>query len=413
MSSSVNGLVNGRVGGSVQLRYVARAGLLPELSRQTYDSLWKAVREAVLNAVDASATRVDLDLSGVAQRRELVVSDDGVGMSMNEFCDQFMALGGSSKFGERDRFGRIGIGSLALLQYGDSAVVETKRSGSSTYTRAYVHHSWDLDKSDRRASLLDLPAGEAVEEDYGGNPDDHFTRVRILDVNDEVMTVGLDPNAFYALIERLRRALPLPLSDGPLLSALAKSASDLVEILERHCREWSAPVFVHSVWEREVALTRRSFGDDPSGGESWTGPPMPILKTLRVAGDSPRRRVTVAGYLLNQRHATARWMGITARMQNVAVEEHTFFDVTSDPGFRKYISGEVWILGDVDRERLINIDRASFNRECRDYEVVQRLRAPVYASNRRSRRAPDGSAQLRVGRRLLRLRQRRARRASH
>ena len=60
-------------------------------------------------------------------------------------------------------------------------------------------------------------------------------------------------------------------------------------------------------------------------------------------------------------------------MQNVAVEEHTFFDVTSDPGFRKYISGEVWLLGEVDRERLINIDRSSFNRECVDYQAVQRV----------------------------------------
>ena len=38
------------LGGRVALRYVARAGLLPELSRQTYDSFPKALREAVLNS---------------------------------------------------------------------------------------------------------------------------------------------------------------------------------------------------------------------------------------------------------------------------------------------------------------------------------------------------------------------------
>jgi hypothetical protein len=53
------------------------------------------------------------------------------------------------------------------------------------------------------------------------------------------------------------------------------------------------------------------------------------------------------------------------------VEQNTFFDVIADPGFRKYISGEIYLLGDVDRERLINIDRASFNRECQDYLVAQ------------------------------------------
>src|SRR5207245_2468231 len=86
-----------------------------------------------------------------------------------------------------------------------------------------------------------------------------------------------------------------------------------------------------------------------------------------------RRQIVAAGFLLNQKRANPSWSGLTARVQNVAVEEHTFFDVTSDPGFRKYITGELWLLGDVDRERLINIDRSSFNRECSDYRAVQRF----------------------------------------
>jgi hypothetical protein len=94
---------------------------------------------------------------------------------------------------------------------------------------------------------------------------------------------------------------------------------------------------------------------------------VPILPALR--------EIAIAGFLLNQKRARAEWTGLTARVQNVAVEEHSFFDVTSDPGFRKYISGEVWLLGDIDRERLINIDRPSFNRECPDYQAIQRVMA--------------------------------------
>ena len=112
----------------------------------------------------------------------------------------------------------------------------------------------------------------------------------------------------------------------------------------------------------------------PGGGvEDWSGPPVPILKQLSVNDDAGRRKIMIAGYLLNQKRAQANWAGLTARVQNVAVEQHTFFDVTADPGFRKYITGEVWILGDIDRERLINIDRSSFNRECPDYHAVQRF----------------------------------------
>ena len=364
-----------QVGGTVELRYVARAGLLPELSRQTYDSLWKAVREAVLNAVDAGATAIELDLSRVASDRELVVADDGSGMTTREFCEQFMSVGGSSKFGEADRFGRIGIGSLALLQYGCSAIVETKRAGSPVVTSAQINHAWDLGRRERREQLDDLVAGSAEEFVYDGDVADHFTRVRILGVNHEVASAGSDINAFYALLERLRRVLPLPWADGPLISTLRDRAPALVDVLEAHVAAWSAPVIVHSRWERNVVLTRRVFGDDRAGVEAWSGPPVPVLKTLRVPGDSPRRKITLAGYLLNQRRASPAWMGLTARVQNVAVEEHSFFDVTADPGFRKYIHGEVWLLGDIDRERLINIDRASFSRECVDYQVTQRFLA--------------------------------------
>ena len=144
-------------------------------------------------------------------------------------------------------------------------------------------------------------------------------------------------------------------------------------MLREHIDVWSAPVYVHSVWERDIELTWRTFGDDGADVEDWNGPPVPLLKKLRVPGDNPRREITIAGFLLSQKRAQADWSGLTARVQNVAVEEHTFFDVTSDPGFRKYISGEVWLLGEVDRERLINIDRSSFNRECADYQAVQRV----------------------------------------
>ena len=100
--------------------------------------------------------------------------------------------------------------------------------------------------------------------------------------------------------------------------------------------------------------------------------PRPILKDIRIDDGNGIRNSTLAGYLLSQVRPSIEWSGLTARVQNVAVEERTFFDLESDPGFRKYICGEVWLLGDFDRARLINIDRASFNRESADYEAIAR-----------------------------------------
>lgn len=361
------------IGGQVALRYVARAGLLPELSRQTYDSFAKALREAVLNSSDAAATRIDVDLSRIGSDAVLSVEDDGHGMTIKDFTEQFMSLGGSSKFGDGERFGRIGIGSLALLQYADAAIIETKVAGESVATRARIQHPWALGRDERRGHLAELAAGFAELYDYEGAASDHFTRIRLEGVKPEGQSIGHDPGAFYKLVDDLRRLLPLPWNDGRLARALEATSPHMVEALKAHIGDWSTPVHIHSSWERDIMLVRRAFGEDQAGVEDWSGPPTAILKTISVNDGNSRRRITVAGYLLNQKRAQANWAGLTARVQNVAVEQHTFFDVTADPGFRKYITGEVWILGDVDRERLINIDRSSFNRESADYHAVQRF----------------------------------------
>src|SRR3954454_12044236 len=100
--------------GPVALRYAPRAGLLPELSRQTYDAFYKALREAILNGLDAEASRVEVDFSEAISGSRLTVHDNGCGMSLEDFRASFLALGGSDKYARADRFGRIGIGSLAL-----------------------------------------------------------------------------------------------------------------------------------------------------------------------------------------------------------------------------------------------------------------------------------------------------------
>ena len=92
-------------------------------------------------------------------------------------------------------------------------------------------------------------------------------------------------------------------------------------------------------WSEKLLLRRRSFGDGGTSAERPNGAPRPLFKRFRVAGDAGKREITVAGYLASQRHPAASWSGLTARVQSVAVELNTFFGLTSDPGFRKYITG--------------------------------------------------------------------------
>ena len=359
--------------GLLTLHYTARAGLLSELSRQTYDSLYKAIREAILNGIDAGASAIRIDLGLDPAEDEMVIADDGEGMDLDGLRRSFMSLGGSAKYNDAAKFGRIGIGSLALLNYAREGIIETRRSADAEVVEAHLFHPQALDRAQRSQRLEDFAAGQVVTRPYAGNRDDHFTRIRLVGLAPEVKSVVREPSEFYSLVDQLRRVLPLPLGDSRLVDSLEMEDSELVGLLRAHADQWSVPITVSSPIHEDLALRKRTFGDDCS--EEWAGRIQPLRRKLRIVRPGERRELVVAGFLVNQRRASPVWSGLTARVQNVAVEERTFFDVETDPGFRKYITGEVFLLGDVDVDHLININRTSFNRESRDYQTTQRFAA--------------------------------------
>jgi hypothetical protein len=384
----------------VPLRYVARAGLLPELTRQTYDSLYKALREVILNSVDAGASRVVVDLSAVETEGSLEITDDGSGMTLEELQQSFMSLGGSQKFSKSDKFGRIGIGSLALMHYAQSVEIETTRAGSRSVTRAVISHPWALDQTQRAQDLGDFRAGEAWQEQRGAAASDHYTTIRLQGVDDVLIGECADVSAFYKLIERLRRILPLRWEESALSRQLEDTAPDLVTLIRDHAAEFCAQVVVRSRWSGDEPLDKRIYGDGGAQEEEWNGTPRAILRDVVIDDASGSRTIRIAGYLLSQVRPSIDWSGMTARVQNVAVEERSFFDLESDPGFRKYITGEVWLLGEVDRARLINIDRASFNRESNDYRAIARaMQAELVKFKAEAVQAPQ-RAKVAIKRRL-------------
>jgi len=335
--------------------------------------LYKALREAILNSIDAGATSVTVDLSSVERSRVVEITDDGSGMSLAELQESFMSLGGSVKFATTNMFGRIGIGSLALMHYAEAVHIETKEAGSKLATKAIISHPWSLDQEQRTIDLSDLFAGEAWQEPSERSKPDHYTTIRLIGVDDVLLRECGDVRSYYRLVEQLRRVLPLAWPSTSLHDQLRKASPDLVGVLQEHTTSCCARVTVQSKWSNDDVLTKRVFGDGGIQEEEWEGPPKPILTSALIATESGSRRVQVAGYLLSQVRPSVEWAGLTARVQNVAVEEHTFFDLESDPGFRKYITGEVWFLGELDRSRLVNIDRASFSRESADYRGIARV----------------------------------------
>jgi hypothetical protein len=384
----------------VPLRYVARAGLLPELTRQTYDSLYKALREVILNSLDAGASRVVVDLSEVETEGLLEIADDGVGMTLTDLQQSFMSLGGSQKFGRSDKFGRIGIGSLALMHYAQRVEIETTRAGSTSLTKAVISHPWALDQIERSQDLDDFRAGDAWDEPKAVAATDHYTAIRLRGVDEVLLGECANVSAHYALIDRLRRILPLRWEESALSQQIQDVSPELVALIREHTEAFCADVVVRSRWGGDERLHKRIFGDGGSQEEQWNGTPRPIIKDVVVEDAAGSRVIRMAGYLLSQVRPSVDWSGMTVRVQNVAVEERSFFDLESDPGFRKYITGEVWLLGQVDRARLINIDRASFNRESNDYRAIARaMQAELVKFKAEAVQAPQ-RAKVAIKRRL-------------
>jgi hypothetical protein len=370
------------------------------LTRQTYDSLYKALREVVLNSIDAGATHIVVDLSAVETEGSLTITDDGTGMSLNDLQQSFMSLGGSQKFGRSDKFGRIGIGSLALMHYAQRVEIETTRRGSRSLTRAVISHPWALDQVSRTQDLGDFRAGDAWEEPRVVAASEHFTAIKLHGVDDVLVGECANVSAHYKLIERLRRILPLAWQDSPLSLQLEQVSPDLSALIHEHTEDSRAQVLIRSRWAEDEPLTKRIFGDGGPQEEEWNGKPHAVIKDVVVDDPSGSRTIRIAGYLLSQVRPSVDWSGLTVRVQNVAVEERSFFDLESDPGFRKYITGEIWLLGEVDRARLINIDRASFSRESVDYRAVaQVMQAELVKFKAEAVQAPQ-RAKVAVKRRL-------------
>jgi|GEM_PF-5127008 len=125
--------------------------LISHLSEGAYTSFPKTIKELVNNAFDARATKVDLEFS--EDFSTLTVSDNGVGISPDEFKSQFLRISGSQRRSQGDTdqttgrpiIGRLGIGVLAIAPVCEYAEVKSKRKGDSfgIHRRIPLEHLFD------------------------------------------------------------------------------------------------------------------------------------------------------------------------------------------------------------------------------------------------------------------------------
>lgn len=106
--------------------------VLNHLGLNLYSNAAAALSEAVANAWDADAGRVEI----ILEDDEILINDNGVGMTVDEVNKKFLAVGydrrgdvGEKTPGGRPVMGRKGIGKLALFSIADEVEVFTRRAG--------------------------------------------------------------------------------------------------------------------------------------------------------------------------------------------------------------------------------------------------------------------------------------------
>ena len=153
-----------------------------------YQSPVAAVAELVANAWDADAERVDIRLpEALGAEAEIVVEDDGLGMTFHECQDRFLNVGYArrkessverSPEKQRRILGRKGIGKFAGFGIAEVVRIETvsKATGEQTV--------FEMDISKLRTGGYVNPEGEQIDLIQYDGPDDsrkqeHGTIVRL------------------------------------------------------------------------------------------------------------------------------------------------------------------------------------------------------------------------------------------
>lgn len=157
---------------------------IEHLGIKMYSQLPYALAELVANAYDAGAENVRIYLYDDSECKNIVVEDDGEGMSYDEVADNFLVIGRKRRTEDVDRknskgriiTGKKGLGKLALFGIGKTIQIETSKAGEKEKTAMTL--DWEEIISEEHGSYH--PKNEQIEKD---NPNLSGTRIELSDLS--------------------------------------------------------------------------------------------------------------------------------------------------------------------------------------------------------------------------------------
>lgn len=217
--------------------------VLNHLGRNLYRNFITVIGEAVSNSWDADAKNVDIYID--KEKNALIIKDNGIGMTAEDFQNQFLKIGyskrksGSTETSEkRPYIGRKGIGKLALLSCAKKIHVVTKTKNSE-FVGGVIDNSGldqaiqdDVTPQDYKLDDMDVSLFGSLLENF-----EHGTIIYFEDLNDgiknkiEYIRKLIALNFRFSLIDD---SFSISLNDEPItleeLSDLSKSTQFVWQI---------------------------------------------------------------------------------------------------------------------------------------------------------------------------------------
>lgn len=339
------------------LYLVPKMGIVPEVSAQTYETIAKQFREVVSNSVDANARNIRISINIEKDDTYVLFSDDGEGMTLNELKNQYLALGGSERWYEQEKIGRIGIGFLAIAPLCEYAEIYTRKRGTNEAIAARLELGKLVDKRFRMGEIKDIPVGKIIEEIPNAEEmglSAHYTKIFLHRVKPKIRQAFSNPDMFREFSNELRTLLPLEYP--PKCRLFDYISEELKSMLIEEANKHKINVYLNS----DSKLVKRVFGDDPS--ERFAH--VEEIRNERVG------KARVLGYLIDSQAKIRNWNGLVTRYANVAVEDSGFLGYEGHESAKPRVMGELFLAG-LNKNTAISINRNSFNEDDLGYRQVQ------------------------------------------
>lgn len=329
---------------------------IEHLGIKMYSRLPNALAELIANSYDADADNVHIKLYMNAEKKEIIVEDDGVGMSFEEVNDLFLRIGrrrretGENRKTPKGRIitGRKGLGKLALFGIGKNIKIQTTKKGSTE--KLEFELNWNEITSSDNA---------IYKPPYS------------------IISTEIDEQGTTFILSDLKRETPFD------LQSVASSLSKLFNFMDSN---FKIDVSVNN--SEPIEITKELRFESIDKQFYWD-----IQDLSQEITDDYSEKAKLKGKIITPfKPAPSDFRGITVYVNGRLANTAGFFGISESSIVFSYLTG--WIEADfIDEyeEDLISTDRQSLNwelepaEELRDYLIkIVRLVAKKWNEERKS-----------------------------